>query len=327
MGVVVVLITILVGLLSGLTAGLGRESTSAITGLRAAELVFGGGSKPDFASSQVTAAQAEKLTAQPGVDRAGLMGVATTRATAADHSGAVTAIGVDPAFAPEAGEVAGGRVVLTEAAADELGVSVGDRVDLGSTALTVAAVHGEASFSHTPVVWLTVADWQGLTGADGASVIAVQGATDDLPSGLVGTSLSDSRDAIGGYSSENGSLQLIRAFLFVISALVIGAFFTVWTIQRSPDIAVLKALGASTGYLLRDAVGQAVVLLVAGTALGSAIVFGVGLLAAGVVPFVLDLSTLALPFLVINLLGVVGAILAVRRVTSIDPLTALGSAR
>ena len=37
----------------------------------------------------------------------------------------------------------------------------------------------------------------------------------------------------------------MRGFLFVISALVVGAFFTVWTIQRSGDIAVLKALGAS----------------------------------------------------------------------------------
>ena len=35
------------------------------------------------------------------------------------------------------------------------------------------------------------------------------------------------------------------ALLFGISALVIGAFFTVWTMQRSGDIAVLKALGAS----------------------------------------------------------------------------------
>jgi hypothetical protein len=38
----------------------------------------------------------------------------------------------------------------------------------------------------------------------------------------------------------------MRGFLFAISALVIGAFFTVWTIQRGGDVAVLKALGAST---------------------------------------------------------------------------------
>ena len=80
----------------------------------------------------------------------------------------------------------------------------------------------------------------------------------------------DSLAAIGSYTSENGSLQLIRGFLFAISALVIGAFFTVWTIQRSGDIAVLKALGASTASLLKDALGQAVILLAGGTAIGTA---------------------------------------------------------
>ncbi len=40
MGTVIVLITALVGLLSGLTAGLGRENTSALTALPADHLVF-----------------------------------------------------------------------------------------------------------------------------------------------------------------------------------------------------------------------------------------------------------------------------------------------
>ena len=40
MGTVIVLITLLVGLLSGLTAGLGRESISAITGLPADRIAF-----------------------------------------------------------------------------------------------------------------------------------------------------------------------------------------------------------------------------------------------------------------------------------------------
>jgi putative ABC transport system permease protein len=119
----------------------------------------------------------------------------------------------------------------------------------------------------------------------------------------------------------------MRGFLFAISALVIGAFFTVWTIQRSGDVAVLKALGASTGFLLRDALGQAVVLLVAGTGLGTAVAAGVGAAVGGTVPFVLDASTVLVPALIMIALGAVGAALSIRRITSVDPLTALGSAR
>lgn len=137
----------------------------------------------------------------------------------------------------------------------------------------------------------------------------------------------DAKSAVGSYSSENGSLQLMRAFLFAISALVIGAFFTVWTIQRSGDVAVLKALGASTAYLLRDALGQAVALLTIGTVVGTGLAAGVGALVGGTVPFVLDIGTVALPALIIIVLGAFGAGLSINRITSVDPLTALGSAR
>ncbi|WP_344321983.1 ABC transporter permease, partial [Kitasatospora putterlickiae] len=149
----------------------------------------------------------------------------------------------------------------------------------------------------------------------------------DAALGTETRSRDDALAAIGSYTSENGSLQLMRGFLFAISALVIGAFFTVWTIQRSGDIAVLKALGASTRYLLRDALGQAVVLLLLGTVLGTAVAAGLGALIGSAVPFVLDAPTVLVPAVVMIALGAVGAALSVRRITSVDPLTALGSAR
>ncbi len=119
----------------------------------------------------------------------------------------------------------------------------------------------------------------------------------------------------------------MRGFLFAISALVI-AFFTVWTIQRSGDVAVLKALGASTPCLLRDALGRAVVMLVLGTGLGAALAAGArGPDRRGAVPFVLDPATVLVPAAVMIALGALGAALSVRRITAVDPLTALGSAR
>ena len=108
----------------------------------------------------------------------------------------------------------------------------------------------------------------------------------------------------------------MRALLFAISALVIGAFFTVWTVQRSGEIAVLKALGASTGYLLKDALGQALALLALGAALGTAIAAGIG---AGIIALTGALVMIAL--------GLAGAAVSLRTVTTVDPLTALGSAR
>ncbi|GAA3039871.1 hypothetical protein GCM10020000_17860 [Streptomyces olivoverticillatus] len=58
-----------------------------------------------------------------------------------------------------------------------------------------------------------------------------------------------------------------------------------WTVQRRPDIAVLKAVGASSGYLVRDALAQALAVLAAGTVLGGAAGALGGGLASSAVPF------------------------------------------
>ncbi|MDJ1132597.1 ABC transporter permease [Streptomyces iconiensis] len=360
MGTVIVLITVLVGLLSGLTAGLGQQNISAITGLRADKIAFGApadGQERSFSDSSVSERQWRQWARTPGVKQAEPLGITTTRAESGKRSAAISAFGIrsGSGLGPEDTRVAAGSVVLSQTAAEELGdAKSGSRVTIAGRHLSVAAVAGDAFYSHTPVIWTSLADWQQLgggggagqgpstgdgerAGGDRATVIALSTGSGsagtaevsgtDTELGTETVSRDDALSAIGSYTSENGSLQLMRGFLFVISALVIGAFFTVWTIQRSADVAVLKALGASTPYLLRDALGQAVVLLTLGTATGTGIASGVGALVSGTVPFVLDAGTVLLPAAVLIVLGAAGAALAIRRITAVDPLTALGSAR
>ncbi|CAL9280796.1 ABC transporter permease [Streptomyces sp. SudanB182_2057] len=345
MGSVIVLITLLVGLLSGLTAGLGRQNVSAITGLPADRIAFqapGGGQDLSYADSTVTERQWRQWAEAPGVESAEPLGITLTKATAADQSTGVSAFGVEPGsrLAPHGDKITSGTVVLSGAAADDLGVRAGDSLALAGRRLEVAAVKGDAHFSHTPVIWTSLDTWRKTappTGAGqgpSATVIALtttsraDTAAVDRQAGTRTVSTGDSLSAIGSYTSENGSLQLMRGFLFAISALVIGAFFTVWTIQRGGDIAVLKALGASTTGLLKDALGQALVLLAGGTLIGTGIAAALGALMSGsAVPFLLTPATVLLPAAVMILLGVLGAALSLRRITSVDPLSALGSVR
>lgn len=342
MGTVVVLITLLVGLLSGLTAGLGRENTSAVTGLDADRLAFAAppyGRAVSFSDSAVEESAWRTWAERPGVTAARPLGIRTLNATAAEgqRSAAVSAFGAEPGRGLAPAGIGAGRVVLSEGAAGDLGAAPGDTLGLGGFRVTVAAVAGDASYSHTPVVWTSLGDWQRIGDAgERATVIALTTtAGADLSAGdrAAGTStltLEDSLAAIGSYQAENSSLQLMRGFLFVISALVVGAFFTVWTIQRSGDVAVLKALGASTPYLLKDALGQAVVVLAVGTGVGTALAVGAGALVGGdggAVPFVLDVPTVLVPAGVMIVLGALGAALSIRRITAVDPLTALGSVR
>jgi putative ABC transport system permease protein len=343
MGAVVVLITVLVGLVSGLTAGLARANTSAITDLPADHLAFAAPADGEGISFTVSTVDDGTWTAWaqvPGVTSAEPLGILTTRAQTDGRTASVSAFGVQPgsALAPSGGQIRDGAVVLSIAAADELEARTGDTVTVAGRDLRVADVAGDASYSHTPVMWTSLDDFQQLTRDPGdgearATVVALTTtATADLAAadaelGTTTVSRENALSAIGSFTSENGSLQLMRGFLFAISALVIGAFFTVWTIQRSGDIAVLKALGASTRYLLRDALGQAVVLLVLGTVAGTAIAVAAGAALGNAVPFVLDLATVATPALIMIVLGVAGAALSIRRITSVDPLIALGSAR
>ncbi|MBQ0827032.1 ABC transporter permease [Streptomyces tagetis] len=345
MGTVVVLITLLVGLLSGLTAGLARENVSAVTALPADRIAFAappGGQELSYANSTVTEDQWTRWAGVPGVRSADPLGIATTRAVAGDRSEGVSVFGVEPGsrLAPDGVRLDDRTVVLSSGTAEGLGVRAGDAVTLAGQRLTVATTATGLAFSHTPVVWTSLGTWRAVappTGAaDGntATVIALDTgsgtdtAAGDRAAGTRTVTKDDSLSAIGSYSAENGSLQLMRGFLFAISALVVGAFFTVWTIQRGGDIAVLKALGATTSGLLRDALAQAVILLAVGTAVGTAGAAAIGAAVSGsAVPFVLEPATVLVPAAVMVLLGGLGAALAVRRITSVDPLTALGSAR
>ncbi|MFC9821558.1 ABC transporter permease [Streptomyces erythrochromogenes] len=344
MGSVVLLITLLVGLLSGLTAGLARENISAITGLPASHLAFAapaGDQDVSFNNSQVPESAWLAWRGQAGVKAAQPLGIRTTNAVSGERTAAVSVFGVEPAggLAPRDAGLTQGQVVLAEKAAKELGgLTAGAKLKIGPLELTVAAVAGTAAYSHTPVVWMDLNDWQRIgnpgTSIDTlATVVAVSGsgldlAAADRAAATRAQTVDEALGAIGSYQAENGSLQLMRGFLFAISALVIGAFFTVWTIQRSGDIAVLKALGASTPYLLRDALGQAVVMLAIGTGLGTALAAGIGaLISGGDVPFVLDAATVLVPAAIMIALGALGAALSIRRITAVDPLTALGSAR
>lgn len=346
MGGVVALITLLLVLLSGLTAGLGNQSTSAIAGLPADQVVFGApaGSSPEasFTASEVTGAQVASWSARSGVSTAEALGISQGRLQGLGAGGVpagtanVAVFGVGGGSALSPAPVAEGTVAVGAGLAKELDLAPGSRVSVGGTELSVSAVVPDQWYSHTGVVWTTLADWRKLAHLAGkdalGTVIAVSfdgGAKVDVAAanaaaGTVSTTRDGSFQALGSYRSENGSLMLMQAFLYGISALVIVAFLTVWTVQRTRDIAVLKALGGSSAYVLKDAMVQAAVVLVAGAAVGG--VAGVlgGLLAAGAAPFLTTPQTTLLPVAGIVLLGLAGAALAVRGITRVDPLLALG---
>src|SRR5699024_5412583 len=140
-------------------------------------------------------------------------------------------------------------------------------------------------------------------------------------------SLTESFNASPGYQAETMTLEMIQVFLYAICALVVGAFFSVWTIQRKQEIAVLRAIGAPVRYLLRDGLGQAALLIVICTAVG--IDLGVGRVAVMQDGICFDLAAgpIDVAATLAFVLGLVGAAVSLLRLARVDPLTALGGNR
>lgn len=337
---VVALITVLLAALTALTDGLGQRSTSAVESLadRGVDRVVltPTGGQAAYAESVVTASQAAAWRQAPGVTTEPLT-IGHARLEAGGQVASASLWMVEPHGLLAADAPADGQVVLGQDTAATLGVTAGQQVTVGGTRLVVARVQPTRWHSHTPVATVTVstghrlaplpADQVGtvlLAHLDpGAAGDATLAAADDR-AGTTALTPQESFDGLAGYRSERSSLLMIQGFLYAICALVVVAFVSVWTIQRTRDLAVLRALGASRGYVLRDALGQAALLLVGGTVVGGLLGTGLVRLVSSSAPVLVGLPTIAVPVAGVLALGLLGSILATRRVTRVDPLLALG---
>ncbi|GAT82257.1 ABC transporter permease [Streptomyces sp. F-3] len=358
MGAVVALIAVLGVLLSGLASGLADAGISGLRALPVTHMAFNEkATSEQFSRSTVEQEDWKAWAEAPGVERAEPFGntLIDAQVTQGARKGtqvnlAVFGMEPDSSLAPRPSrgkglEEGGAGIVITQEIADQ-GVEIGDvlTADRSKVRMKVVGLVDEAiSYGHIGVVYADLDTWRhlhyglpgdlpeaarqqatavALTLKPGADVSAVEKATATRADTKEATF-----DASPGYAAESSTMALIKGFLYAISALVVGAFFTVWTVQRKAEIALLKALGAPTGYILRDALAQVVVVLVGATAVGTAVGLALGSAMVGKAPFSLSAPAIATSAGLLIGFGTVGAAVAVRRITAVDPLTALGAAR
>ncbi len=333
---VVAMITLLVGSLTGLTAGLANQNISSIMSLTADKIVL---STPDdnenlsYDNSSVSSNIIEQYKTAKNVNSVEPLGI--SRAKFINENGKnlnASIFGIYPSYENDAPKNAN-SIVLSSNAAKEADVEQGDILELAGEKYTVEKIGEESWYSHSSVVWVNYDDWSsysqkvGQSGEATALMLMADDSTQDI-SPVEGTEIKTpitSLMALSAFKSEIGSLGMMIGMLFLISALVIGAFFTVWTIQRKGDIAIMKALGVSSKALMKDSLGQALIILVIGVGSGILATIGIGSLAVQVLPFVLSPLTMGIPVVAMVFTGLLGALFALRTVTKADPLTALAS--
>ncbi len=179
----------------------------------------------------------------------------------------------------------------------------------------------DLSLEHQPIHWMSTDEVEGLPGASTFGVVA--GDVEPI-NGAVMLKGKEALNASASYKGEQSSLNLMIVLLYVISALVLGAFFTVWTMQRLRGVAITVALGGTRSSILSDAVGQAMVVLIVGIAAGTLMTVGVGGFLDGI-PMEVTANTTLVPAGMLLAAGLLGAGLSIIPVMKVDPRKAMNS--
>ena len=130
--------------------------------------------------------------------------------------------------------------------------------------------------------------------------------------------------SLPGYSSIQSSLATQNTFALLISTLVIGGFFQIQTLQKVPQLGMLKAIGTPNIVVAMAAMLQIMVVTLMGIAIASVMVAGIASVFPADVPIVFDLRSGATAVASIFVLGFLGGLVSVRYALRVEPLIALG---
>lgn len=354
---IMVLVSFLVLFVTGLAQGLAYDNAASVKNMAATHFVLEQDSNHRFTRSQVDQDQLDQARSVVGQENAEPLGVKMTTVSPMDDTKKidVTLFMVNPEgwLAPAVTEgtpitdQTNGQVVVDHKLA-ESGVTIGTvLVDQASgMKWTVGGFVQNESFSHSPVVFLNEEEWLTLQGGTRTTqgstdtnanapiynAIAVKDAgeqVDELSAAMPDTEVitkSDAVSAIPGYKEEQGSLLMMIAFLYVISAFVLAVFFYVITIQKTSQFGILKAIGTRNGYLAGSVSLQVFILSVGSLVISVLLVRLFESILPASMPFQLGLSTLALTCVLFILMSMAGSLFSVWKVTKIDALDAIGRA-
>jgi putative ABC transport system permease protein len=353
-GVLVALVGGLVLVLTGLGRGLADASVSAVLRLPADGVVLQSDVRQFLGRSTLTLEQLALAGEVPGVDRVDPLGSFTVSARPGEGRSAVDValFGVEPGggLVPEGVDLSAPGTGWADEHLEAEGVEVGDvlTIEPSRRTVTVVGFADLGTYSHLPTVYVPLDDWQAtkygpvdgqgdapasasqlvsagiLTIADGADETAVLAGVADAIEGTDVLSRDAAVAATPGYKEETGTVDLMVGFLYVVAALVIGTFFWNAAVSRTGEIALLRAIGATPGRVVREHLGQVLVIAVAGTVVAALGSLGLAALLPAGVPFLLPLGTVISTSVLFVTVALLAGVAPVRRITRIDPLITLG---
>lgn len=355
-GLIIVLISWLVFILSGLGTGLSTLSTGVLSQADFTGVVFEEGSEYSLSKSKISGSLSEEVSAQEGVsDTAALSTFNTSirKAGTANSNEKITdivLIGIAPDSFMEPDLVEGNRwngseenQVIADISLENEGYAIGDSITFSGTdkEVTIVGFTKDQTLYHQSSLYVSMDKFRDIRfpnaeSANGienvVSGIAVRGEDIDMQaltepgSGIEYGTKEETINAIPGYVAENATITMMLWFLMIISAFILGVFFYVLTNQKTHQFGVLKAIGGSNGFIVRSVISQVFFLALISILLGIGLTSLTVLILPETMPFQLEAEMVSIYSLVLLGISILSSLFSVARISKIDPLTALGRA-
>jgi putative ABC transport system permease protein len=359
---VIALITLLVLFIAGLAEGLGAGNIEYLSKLNADVIVYQENSQQSISASRLDRSKLNDVARIEGVQDVGPIGASSATMVFADGSIKpfdVSLLGVEPG---EPGDVPiregqtfsnrrANEVVVDRNTAFRAKLKPGDSVTLKTVqgtneefyTLQVAGISDGQQFFLRPSVFVPDITWDKIRPKGG------EPNTGELAYNVFAVKLSDpsqlkdmqqiisqrverveTADIITaykktpGYAEQQATLDTQRIFTLIIGVLVIGGFFQIQTLQKVPQIGMLKAIGARNRTVAFASIFQVTIVTIIGVAIGTGLTL---LLAANfpvTVPIVFRSNTTTIAIVSLLLIGPIGGLVSVRYSLRIEPLKALG---
>ncbi|MCL1632785.1 ABC transporter permease [Sporolactobacillus sp. CPB3-1] len=288
MMVIISLLAYLVFFVSGLASGLAKDNASSIENLGKHTFILQKDADQRINRSALSSETVSKLSSTFGKDKVTVLNLQSTTVNRVGKQQKIdlTLFNLDGSQSFRPSLTAGNEPspqtttdIIIDQSIKRNGIHLYDTIKEQSSGLTfkVTGFTKNATFSHMPVAYLNQRQWHLFTEKRKVSGQKAVHAAVTTPFSLKKTrQLADrihlnqnisevSADtvirALPGYKEEQSSLQMMISFLFIISVFILGIFFYMITAQKQAQFGILKAIGTSTGYLVRSLIFQTLITL------------------------------------------------------------------
>lgn len=337
-------------LLGGLLDGLFLGSTGAIRAQDADVFVYSASARDSFLRSRVTPELRQAVERVDGVRRAGGLGTALVGAAVPGEKEladvAVLGYELAPQGVPDPPRPG---TAYADRRLEAAGVHRGDTllVGRGRSEVRVVGWVEDTSYLLQGSLWVAPETWReiqaatrpdAVLGADTFQVLLVQGEqgvdaqtlADRIDAATRGATSSLTRDqavlSLPGTKEQNSTFRAIIGVTFFVAGLVVALFFALLTLERTGLYGVLKAVGATSRTLFAGVAAQAVAVAAVAFAAGSVLTFALASFVPPAVPLRLVPARAVVVAVGLVLMAVLGAAVSLRRITRIDPASAIGRA-